>query len=503
MTAEARYNHLARLRDPYLQRAREAAQLTIPSLLPEEGHTGAAYLPELYAGLGARLVVNLASHTMNTLMPTGVPFFRFHPNARALAESGKMEPDKDLSQMLTQVELLIMREIEGLNWRQPTNLALQHLIVTGNALEQTLPDGRIAVFRLDQFVVVRSPSGDDVELLIKEFVHPAALPERMRDLAGPGESGDENEAIPVYTHVRRTDTNVWSVYQELRGNTVPGSLGEIRGATPFRPLRWTPVVGEHYGRSKVEEHRGEFQEVHALTKALIEGAVMASRNITAVRPNAAGGLNLKKRIAEAENGAILTANPEDITMLQFANVPGLEVAHRELVRVTEQLGAAFLLGSAMTRQAERVTKFEIAKNAEEIEGSLGGVYSMLAHDMLQARIERLIIMMQREKKLPEWPRDVLTPTPTTGLVALGRERDVDRVGASLQFLSGLDPTAYQYIKWPTLLGKIFDGLNLPDAVRSDEEVEQRAQQQALMAAASAGGVAAAEAAGEAVGAPQA
>lgn len=499
MTARERYTTLAQLRDPYLQRAREFAKLTIPALLPDDGQSGASYLPETYSGLGARLVVNLASHTMNTLMPTGVPFFRFHPNAKALAESGKLEPDKDLSQMLTQVELLIMREIEGLHWRQPTNIALQHLIVTGNALEYMLPDNRVQVYRLDQYVVVRSPSGDDVELVIEEFIHPAALPARMKELATSADNGDANKPIPLYTHLRRSGPT-WAVYQEIEGHVVPESQGEFT-KTPYRPLRWTPVVGEHYGRSKVEEHRGEFQELQALTKAMIEGGVMASRNIIGVRPNASGGLNLKRRIAEAENGAVLTMNPDDVTMLQFANVPGLEVAHRELVRVSEQLGAAFLLGSAMTRDAERVTKFEIARNAEEIEGSLGGVYSMLAQDILQARLERLILQMQRQGKLPEWPDDVLTPTPTTGLVAIGRERDVERVGAALQFLNGMDPQAFQYVKWPTLLGKIFDGLNLPDAVRSDEEVQQRLQEQMAMEAMAAGGTAAAEAAGAAAAAP--
>jgi len=55
------YSKCESLRSPYLQRAREASRLTIPTVLPEEGHKGAHKFPTPYQSTGARGVNNLAS----------------------------------------------------------------------------------------------------------------------------------------------------------------------------------------------------------------------------------------------------------------------------------------------------------------------------------------------------------------------------------------------------------------------------------------------------------
>ena len=44
-SALSRYEALKRKRDPFLRRARECAELTIPALMPPEGHSDATMLP--------------------------------------------------------------------------------------------------------------------------------------------------------------------------------------------------------------------------------------------------------------------------------------------------------------------------------------------------------------------------------------------------------------------------------------------------------------------------
>ena len=169
-------------------------------------------------------------------------------------------------------------------------------------------------------------------------------------------------------------------------------------------------------------------------------------------------------------------------MLQFQNQAGLQLTAAELDRQSRELGLAFLLGSSTVRDSERTTAYEIQRNQEELEGALGGVFSQLNQTMQARRLRRLIIQMRANAQLPNWPEGMVEPTILTGLEALGREADVTRVQSALMFLQGMPPDVLAYVKWTELLGKAFYGLNLPDAVRTEAEMQQVQQQQAMMQA---------------------
>lgn len=201
-----------------------------------------------------------------------------------------------------------------------------------------------------------------------------------------------------------------------------------------------------------------------------------------IRPNAAGGLNLRRRLAKADNGEIIVGNPEDVTMLQYQNQAGMQLTANELARQSREVGQAFLLGDATVRDSERTTAYELKMNQEQLESTLGGVFSSLNQAMQEKRLVRLIKQMRENEQLPNWPDGLIEPTILTGLEALGREADVTRVQSALQFLQGMPPEVLQYVKWNELLGKVFYGLSLPDAVRSDAEMQQMQQQQAMMQA---------------------
>ena len=68
-TAKSRYNTLEAIRDPYLDRARDSAEFTIPSIMPREHHTGHTVLYTPYQGIGARGVNNLSSKLLLALLP--------------------------------------------------------------------------------------------------------------------------------------------------------------------------------------------------------------------------------------------------------------------------------------------------------------------------------------------------------------------------------------------------------------------------------------------------
>lgn len=502
-SVKSRYETMKRKRDPYLRRARDCAALTIPALMPPEGHNEFAVLPEPYQGLGARAVVSLASRLMVAMYPPGKPSFKLDVPPEARIQSGDMSLDTSIEQGLVLSEKLIQSEIERKQWRRQTNLSLQYLLVTGNSLEMMQPDNTIRIFRLDQYCVSRDMAGQVQEIITEEYLSPESLPEEAKGMIKADDYS--NNRVPLYTHCKRDKSGKYIVKQEINSQAVPKSDGEYE-VLPYNALRYTSVVGEDYGRGKCEEHLPDLRTIDALSKSLIDGAAMASRNVTMIRPNAAGGLNLRRRFAKADNGDIIVGNPEDVVMMQFQNNNGMQLCAAELERQTREVSQAFLMGAATVRDSERTTAFEVRRMTEELEGTLGGVYSQLNQDMQQARLMRLVVQMKRNQQLPAWPEGLVEPVILTGLETLGREQDVNRVQTALQFLQGMPPETLDYIKFDVLLGKAFYGLNLPDSVRSQEEVkaeqEQKMQQQAMAQGANAVAATAGQMAGEQMVAPQ-
>ena len=106
-TARSRYELMKRKRDPYLRRSRDCAALTIPALMPPEGHNEFAVLPEPYQGLGARATVSLASRLMVAMYPPGKSSFKLDVPPEARIQSGEMGLSPDIEQGLVMSEMLI------------------------------------------------------------------------------------------------------------------------------------------------------------------------------------------------------------------------------------------------------------------------------------------------------------------------------------------------------------------------------------------------------------
>jgi len=486
VTSKSRYEVLKYKRNAPLLRARRMAELSIPSVQPPEGWNGTSLLPEPYQGIGARGVINLASRLMITLLPPGQKFFRLDVPPATLANAGENDTPPEISTMLVQTETLIQSEIDRVGWRQPTNLALQMLQITGNIAEFTHPDSRITVYRLDQFVVVRDPAQNVVEFILEQKLHPSVVPEAAREFM-KADVSDPQAEVEIYTHVLRLDDKRYAVRQEVEGQTIPGSEG-VRERNPFRIYRWNLVPGEDYGRGKIEDHVSDLQYLEMLTKSMVEGAAMASRNLTRIDPGATNARQIQNQWKDTPNGGMIVAEAGALEMFSFGNAQGLQIVQAEIARVTQELARAFLMSSGLQRDAERVTATELRMMAEELEGTLGGVYSMLSEEMQRGRLDSLIVNMQQAGSLPPFDKDMAEPTITTGLEALGREKDVIKVTQAFQAAPSLPPEALEFWDFEFLAKTYLNGLDLAGAVLPPEEVQQRRQErQAEAAALSAAG----------------
>lgn len=479
-----RYGQLESERLTFLNRARRAAELTIPSLLPKEGHTPTSEFITPFQAVGARGVNNLASKLLLALLPPNSPFFRLSIDEATLA---MIAPNKrgETEAGLAKIERTAMQEIETSALRVPTYEALRQLIVSGNALMYVPPVGGVRVFRLDRFVVKRDAMGNVLEIITKETVSPQMLPiEAKATLADPNDHGQRN--IDLFTYCCRKD-NFWEIYQEVSGNVIPDSYGRLPiDRSPFIPLRFNRIDGEDYGRGYVEEYFGDLASLEALSQAIVEGSAAAAKLLFLVRPN---GTTKMRTLAEAPNGAFVQGNKDDVTVLTLEKSSDFRVAQETARQITERLAFAFLLNTSVQRDAERVTAEEVRYMAQELESALGGVYSILSQELQMPMIQNVMFRLENQGKLPPMPKDTIKPQIITGLEALGRGQDLNKLAQFLKFLQplGADIIAREmniddYIdRLGASLGIDTDGLiKSPEQKMAEAQAAQQAQQAAMM-----------------------
>jgi hypothetical protein len=469
-----RYTELSADRDASLRRARACAVMTLPATLPPEGHTAQSTLPTTYTSFSGRGATNLASKVTLAMLPPGDSSFQLGVPLKNLVQEGIVSVPPEITKGLAQVEDLVNAKIESLSWRRPTFVTLLHLIVAGNICEYILPDGRIKQFRLDQYVVIRDFAGDELEIVCCEVMKARALPDGLKQRT----TKQPNEDCKLYTQFRRIDANTYAVRQDLDDQVVKAEETH-NGIMPARALTWNLVPGEDYGRSHVEENYSDVENLDRITQSIRELAAMAARHLTLVRPNAAGG-NLRKRIAEARNGAVLSGNADDVETVQFQAAGQLSVLREEKNDLKRDLAAAFMMSADLRRDAERVTATEVRMLVQELETTLGGTYSLLATALQKWRLLKLIAQMRSRGELPDLGKDSIEILVTTGLEALGRDERLNKVRAFFELMGAagaVQADAALYVKWDEVLTPGATALGFASAVRTDSEVQQLKQQQ--------------------------
>lgn len=464
-------------RDTFLERGRDAARLTIPTLLPDEGHSSTTRYATPYQGIGARGVNNLASKLLLALLPPNSPFFRltiddFDLQAIAGDNRGQVEEG------LARIERAAMQEIEGKSIRVPVFEALKLLIVTGNALVYMPKEGGMKVYRPDRYCVKRDAMGNLLEIITKESISALMLPDEVKALIPPSDTPVKN--YDLYTCVKATAKG-YDTYQEVAGIEVPNSRGTYKKDTnPFIPLRFIRIDGEDYGRGFIEEYMGDLRSLEALTQAIVQGSAASSKVLFLVRPN---GTTKSSDLSKAPNGAFLSGDSQDVSTLQVQKSADFRVALETMRMINDRLAAAFLLNSSVQRPAERVTAEEVRFMAQELETALGGVYSILSQEFQLPLINLLLESLTKQGKMPRMPKDSVKPTVVTGIEALGRGQDLNKLATFLQYLQ---PLGAEVIASEMNLGDYIDrlaaslGIDTSGLIKSPEQKQQEMMMQQQM-----------------------
>lgn len=481
-TVASQYEKLATFRSPYLDRARDHARLTIPSLFVDEGFSASSRLDTPYNSIGARGVNNLSAALLLALLPPqDQPFFRLALDEGALQElEGLDEIKSEIDSSLARIERSVMKEIEIANFRPSLSEALKHLIVAGNCLLYLRPDNTLRMFNLNSYVVRRDASGNILKVITKETIAHAALPEEAANIVAI--KGDKEKAeCDLYTCCYR-EGDKYYIHQELYGDVVPGTEGEFPvDRSPFMALRMHVVDGMDYGRSLVEEYFGDLMSMEALQKALVEGSAAAARCLFLVSPN---GTTRARTIAEAPNGAIREGSANDVSVLQLGKFADFRIAFETINKIQERLNYAFLLTTDTIRNAERVTAEEVRLVQQSIERQHSSVYSQLAVSLQLPLVKTLISQLTSAGKLPKLPKEYIEPMIITGVDALGRGQDLNRLDA---FIAGIGqifgPEAVQqYVNISEYLTRRAAslGINPEGLVRDQEDIAAESEQAQMM-----------------------
>lgn len=502
-TARGRYEQLATERDPFLQRARDAAKVTIPALMPPTtDYSGSQKLYTPYQSVGSRGVNNLAAKLLLALLPPGQPFFRLAVDDfllnELMDEAGGGQDGKDarglFEKAMGTVEKAVMTRLEQMHLRRTTFELFRHLIATGNGLLYFRDDatkknrGKGArLFRLDEYVCKRDVAGQPMEIIVEQQLSPTAAPPEVLALVDAANLERDERAtertIPLYTWIRR-EGKLWYIHQEVEGEMVPGSEGtETLERVSWHPLRFNQISSEDYGRGHVEEYIGDLISLEALSQALVEGSVAAAKLIFMVEE---GSTTTRKKLAEADNLDVISGNARDVTVLQSEKVHDFQVAKGQADSLERRLSAVFLLSSGLPRDAERVTAEEIRLIAAELEDVLGGAYSLFAQEFQLPLVKKIMADMQAVQRLPKLPQDKIVPEIVTGLEALGRIRDLQKLDVLTRGVGdmfGQDAVA-KWINvgaWIRRRGVAL-GIDIDGVIRSNEEVakiEEQEQQRAM------------------------
>lgn len=476
-TAKARYTALSAARDTVLVRAREAARLTIPGIVPLDGQNEHTVFEQPYQSVGARGVANLSSSLLLGLFPPNVPYFRLALDEATAQGLGTQlgEAQVKLAQITNKVLSLMAAS------RKVLMEVLRHLIVAGNVLLHIPEKAPPRLFRLDQYVVKRDAAGSFIEIVVEEMVYPSTLSPEVRVACKVEmKEGADEKAIPVYTRVLRDGDTVRHV-QEINGIMVPGSDGAAPAdSSGWLPLRWLAIPGSDYGRSHVTEVIGDLYSLEDLSKAMVQFAAVAARIIGFVKPNAQVDPD---DLAEAESGDFLDGDADSVSYLQLEKMQDWATMHQLANRIEERVNQSFLIRAGTIRNAERVTAEEVQMVAQELETVLGGTYSVLSGELQLPLTNRYLYLAARRGLAPRLP-DTIKPEVVTGFDALGRGAQVNRLRAWANDLKTLYGEQFtMYVHGDELAKRLGDGVEgLDDLVKSADEIAADTQNQQMAAA---------------------
>lgn len=496
-TAAQVWSRLDGQRTGLMGRVERYAALTIPKVcLPSGFNTESSHQSHDYQSLGAQAVNHVVNKLMIAMFAPSRPFFKVQEGRatkQQAADAGISEIQ--LGEILAKMERDSVKALDGKGQRPKLYQVNRHLVVTGNCLLVTDKD-RLRVMGLRYYCVKRTHDGDIHTLVIRENLRFDELDPKIK--AQLRRLYHDDTMVSHYKLIVRTDTG-FSMTQAIDSNELGASWAAkwTKEKMPYHALTWDLADESNYGTGLVEDYAGDFESLSVLSESIVTGAVVGTEFRWVANPN---GMTSVDDMRDSVNGDVIAGSAKDVGTIAPPVAEGVKIAQVIQQDYVQRISRGFLMGSAVTRQAERVTAEEVRLTAMELEASFGGVYSALAPS-LQTPLARWLLTTSGTS-IAGTDLDVAI---ITGLDALSRNGDLENLRLALGDLASVAQAPEQLlsrIKWQELATFIGTGrgVDLAKFLMSDDEfkqVQQAAQsQQAAGEIATAGGVAQAEAAAQ-------
>tara|TARA_R100001530_G_scaffold16819_1_gene14647 strand:- start:1448 stop:2986 length:1539 start_codon:yes stop_codon:yes gene_type:complete len=482
--SKERFNKLEAEREPFLRRARECAKLTLPLVVRAEDDSGVTDYEVPYQSVGARGVTNLSSNLLLSLFPNNIPFFRLLVSDTEFDSFGPQgeQIKKEVDASLAKIEKTVLEELEDKNLRTSIFEVLKNLIISGNSLVYVQPDGNIRNYSIEDYVCHRDIEGNLTDIIISEQISPVVAQSLDIELPSDVEELGVEKNIKIFTCVQLQEDGQYYVWQEIKGEKVKNTDEYYdKSKLPWLALRLTKVTGESWGRSYVESVIGDLKSLEALQKALVEAAAISAKTVFMVNP---ASTTRAKSLAKAENGDVINGRVEDVGILRTDKGNDLSTAFSASNIIEKRLSYSFNLLEAAMPSQPAVTATEINAIVNSLEKILAGTYAMLSSEFMAPLVKLIISRLTTENKVPELP-DKVKLIISTGLTALGRNSDLERIMQFAQMGAQISPEAFMHlVDQKALLTQLATAIGTPELMKSAEQMaaeqEQAMQEQLLV-----------------------
>lgn len=425
-----RWNELNSKKTNLVNRCYDYAMWTLPYLFPRDG-TKDSELQGPLDSTGSRAVNHVSNKVVMALFQPAAPFFRLTITDKVSEELQAKAKQGDenaltilvaMDEALAKAEKAAMRELDFNRYRTEATTAAKSLVVTGNAMMYHPPKGKVQMYGLKDYCICRDLSGTVVELITLEKKNLHTFKKDIREKLeayDKGKYGSQKE-VCIYTQVILEDDMKYHMYQYADDVKLDDSTGMWTAEDlPYIPLTWNLIRGEDYGRGLVEDYAGAFHALYQLAQSEIDVVAIAADIKFLVDPASTVDVAV---LNAAESGTYHSGKEGDITVLQINKAVDMQMVEAMVQRLQQQIGAAFLLQSAVTRDAERVTAEEVRATANELDLSNGGVYSRFAEEW---QYRTAILMLKRIDI--DLGSKTIDPVIITGLDSLSRAGDIDNL----------------------------------------------------------------------------
>lgn len=481
-----------------ISRIERYAALTIPKVCLPNGITiENTEQSHDYQSIGAQAVNHVVNKLMLALFAPSRPFIKLDAGKKIATQAASAQiTTGELNDVLAEAERNAVRELDKRAQRPKLYQVLRHLVVAGNVL-LVLGKESMRVMGIKYFRIKRDIEGNMTELVIREEVEFDELEAKVQLLLAAQYQPDTK--VEFYRWIKRAPEGHFTMTQWVNDAVLPEEYNGKWSAEdcPYLVLTWDLADEANYGTGLVEEYIGDLEAISVLAEGVVDGAVLGCEMRWMVNPS---GITSVEDMKSSNNGDYIPGLPADVAATSGLNSPAIETASNIADKYEKRIARGFLMGSAMVRDAERVTQEEIRLTANELETAYGGVYSTLAAS-LQLPVARWLF---KAVGMP-LKGDDFKVTIVTGLDALSRNGDLENFRMAMGDLATIEatpPSLQEKLNYDEIVSFIGQGRGIalnkfikPAAVVQQER-EASAQARAQEAASTAAGQETAKAAAQ-------